>query len=96
LVTIPPRPSSADCTAIVRLEQRTSLEQPDPKPLRRCTLPLTAPAVVDRVVTDIAAVGVTPEVFLLREYVPRWTVGMIQATTDAPLRVADDVQEMAL
>ena len=68
----------------------------DPKLVRRCTLPLTAPAVVDRIVTDVAVVDVTPQGFLLREYVPGWTVEAIQAITDAPLRVAEDVREMAL
>ena len=68
----------------------------DPKLVRRCTLPLTAPGVVDRVITDVAVVDVTPEGFLLREYVPGWTVEDIQSITHAPLRVAEDLQEMAL
>ena len=46
----------------------------DPRPVRRCTLPLTAPSVVNRIVSDVAIVAVTREGFLLREYVPGWTV----------------------
>jgi 3-oxoacid CoA-transferase subunit B len=68
----------------------------DPKLVRRCTLPLTAPAVVDRVVTDVGVFDVTPDGFVLREYAPGWTVEDIQAITDAPLRVAEDLREMAL
>jgi 3-oxoacid CoA-transferase B subunit len=68
----------------------------DPKLVRRCALPLTAPGVVDRVITDVGVFDVTAEGFVLREYVPGWSVEAIQAITDAPLRVGEDVREMVL
>ncbi len=67
-----------------------------PKIVQRVTLPLTAPRAVDRVVTDIAVIDVTPAGLLLREYVPGWTPEEIQALTAAPLRIADDLQPMTL
>ena len=67
-----------------------------PKLVEECTLPLTGKACVDRVITDLAVVDVTPTGFLLRETAPGVSVADVVTATGAPLGVADDVREMAV
>ena len=62
-----------------------------PKLLARCTYPLTAAAVVDRIYTDLAVVDVVPAGLLVREMVPGLTREQLQARTGATLRFADDL-----
>ena len=66
-----------------------------PKLLARCTYPLTAAAVVDRIYTDLAVVDVVPEGLLVREMVAGLGRDELQARTGAPLRFADDVAVLA-
>jgi 3-oxoacid CoA-transferase subunit B len=54
-----------------------------PKLVERCTLPLTGRAVVDRVITDLAVLDVTPAGFALRELAPGVTVAQVRAATGA-------------
>ena len=61
------------------------------KLLERCTYPLTAAAVVDRVYTDLAVLDVTPGGFLVRELVAGMAPEQLQAVTGAQLRFAADV-----
>jgi 3-oxoacid CoA-transferase subunit B len=67
-----------------------------PKIVRQCSEPLTAPACVDLIVTDIAVIEVTPEGLLLREVIPGWTAEEVQALTEPRLTVAADLKEMEL
>jgi acyl CoA:acetate/3-ketoacid CoA transferase beta subunit len=67
-----------------------------PKILTRCTLPLTAPHCVSRVVTDIAVMDIEDGRILLRAHAPGWDADQIQAVTEAPLVIADDLHEIAL
>jgi 3-oxoadipate CoA-transferase, beta subunit len=68
----------------------------EPKVLQRCTYPLTAAGVVDRVYTDLAVLDVTPEGLLVRELVDGLTRDGLQELTGAPLRFAEDLQVLAV
>ena len=56
--------------------------------VERCTLPLTATAVVDTVVTDIAVIDFTGDGPTLREVADGWDAESVQAATGFALRVA--------
>ncbi|MCZ2847841.1 3-oxoacid CoA-transferase subunit B [Modestobacter sp. VKM Ac-2978] len=65
-----------------------------PKLLPRCTYPLTAARVVDRVYTDLAVLDVGPDGFVVREMAPGLTRAELQSVTAARLTFADDVVEL--
>jgi 3-oxoacid CoA-transferase subunit B len=57
----------------------------DLKILKACTLPLTGLAVVDRIITDLAVMDVTPQGLKLVEMAPGLTREQVQAKTEATL-----------
>ncbi len=59
------------------------------KLLRACKLPLTAERCVDRIITDMAVVDVTPAGFALRELAEGVSLEDVMAATDAPLALPD-------
>ncbi|MFH8607089.1 CoA transferase subunit B [Streptomyces sp. NPDC018029] len=58
-----------------------------PKLVEKCTLPLTGRGVVQRVITDLAVLDVTPDGFELVELAPDVTVQDVEAATAAKLTV---------
>ena len=79
---------------IVAMEQVT--REGASRLMERCTYPLTAPACVDLVVTNLAVIAVEAGGFVLREVAPGVTVEQVVAATGAPLAIAPDVHEMVL
>jgi acetate CoA/acetoacetate CoA-transferase beta subunit len=80
---------------VIALTTHTTKEG-EPKIVRECTQPLTAPRCVDQIITDIAVMEVTAEGLVLREVVPGWTAEEVQALTEARLIVPPDLKEMTL
>jgi 3-oxoacid CoA-transferase subunit B len=62
--------------------------------LERCTLPLTGRRVVNRIITNLAVMDVTPEGLLLLEHAPGETVDDIRALTGADLIVSSGLSEI--
>lgn len=62
-----------------------------PKLVERCSLPLTGRGVVQRVVTDLAVVDVTPAGFVLSELAPGVSVAEVRAATGAELAVRPEL-----
>jgi 3-oxoadipate CoA-transferase, beta subunit len=58
------------------------------KLVRKCSYPLTAPAAVDRIYTNLAVIDVGPDGFAVIDMVPGLTLAQLQQATDAPLRPA--------
>ena len=59
------------------------------KILKKCTLPLTGMKVVNRIVTELAVIDVTPKGLVLREIANDTTLDAVLAATGARLTVAE-------
>lgn len=67
-----------------------------PKILRHCSYPLTAPACVALIVTDIAVIEVTGQGLVLQELAPGWTLPEVQALTEPRLIASPELKPMEL
>ena len=66
-----------------------------PKLLRSCTLPLTGKAVVDRVITDLCVLDVTPAGFVVVEVAPGVTREQIERSTGAAVSFSEEKEDRA-
>ena len=64
----------------------------DLKILKRCTLPLTAAKCVDRIITEMGVMDITPRGIVLREICRRFTIEEIQEKTEASLIVDPELK----
>ena len=83
----------AACAKRVFIAMEHTTRDGSPRLLRKCNLPVTAPAAVKLLATDLGLFEITPVGFLLREYAPGWSLEDIQLLTEATLTVADDAKE---
>ena len=83
------------CRKLIVMMLHTTKEG-EPRIVKQCSFPLTALGCVDRIFTDIAVIDVTPEGLVLREIAPEWTPGEVQASTDAPLIISENLMEIEL
>ena len=83
----------AACAKRVFIAMEHCTRDGQPRMLRRCALPITAPGAVTLVATDLGLFRVTPQGFELREPAPGWTPEEIQALTAATLIIPEDLQE---
>ena len=67
-----------------------------PRIRRRCEYPLTARAVVDLIVTDLAVIEVRPDGLLLTEVAPGVDPAFVEARTEPALRRSPNLREMEL
>ncbi|TCB36317.1 CoA transferase subunit B [Acinetobacter sp. ANC 4910] len=63
-----------------------------PKIVEQCTLPLTGQSVVNRIISDLGVMDITPEGVKLIELAKDVSLEQIQAVTGVPL-IVDNVQE---
>jgi len=65
-----------------------------PKILKKCALPLTASRAVDRIITNLAVIDVTPKGLVLKEIAPGVTPDEVQAVTEPVLIHDPEPKEM--
>ncbi len=61
---------------------------------KKCTLPLTGVNCIDKIVSDLGVIDVTPEGFVLREFAPDLSPEEVVRSTEGRIRIADDIRPM--
>jgi 3-oxoacid CoA-transferase B subunit len=86
----------AACARRVFILMEHTTRENAPRLLQRCTLALTALGAVKRVFTDLGVFEPAGDGFRLCEIAPGWAPDEVQALTDAPLLVSDELRELQL
>lgn len=63
-----------------------------PKIVSSCSLPLTGRAVVDRIITDLCVIDVTPDGLRLVELAPKVSANEVIQATEPPLTIAEHLR----
>jgi 3-oxoadipate CoA-transferase beta subunit len=79
----------------VRVIMEHSSRKGAPRILKACSYPLTAPACVKRIYTNLAVIDVTEQGLLVLEMVPGMTLERLQALTEPKLQLADGCRTLA-
>ena len=77
---------------IITMEHTTKTGAP--KILKRCTLPITGLRVIDRIITELAVISVTPQGLRLDELAPGVSIEAVRSLTE-PVLITDSVKPMA-
>ena len=83
----------AACAKRVFIAMEHTTREGEPRLLKRCKLPITAPGVVKMLVTDLGLFGITPEGFELLESAPGWNPEEIQELTEATINISPNLKE---
>jgi 3-oxoacid CoA-transferase B subunit len=86
----------AACAQRIYIMMEHTTRDGSPRLLNRCRLPVTAPAVVKLVMTDLGLFEPTGDGFRMLEVAPGFTLEEVQAVTEAPLSAAPDLREVQL
>ena len=83
----------AACAKRVFIAMEHTTREGEPRLLKRCKLPITAPGVVKMLVTDLGLFAITSDGFELVENAPGWNPEEIQELTEAKIHVSPDLKE---
>ncbi|MDP2327110.1 MAG: CoA-transferase [Dehalococcoidia bacterium] len=86
----------AACSKQIFLALEHTTRDGEPRLVKKCALPVTAPAGVTLVVTNIAVVSVRDGKFILEEHAPGYSAEDIQAVTGAPLEISPDFRQVSV
>lgn len=96
--SFPPGVGGAMDLAVGAKEIRVIMEHTDkkgnPRILKRCTLPLTAPGCVKRIYTNLAVIDVTPQGLFVLEMVEGMTLEKLQSLTEPKLQLTNSWQAL--
>jgi 3-oxoacid CoA-transferase subunit B len=76
---------------VIALMEHSS-KKGEPKIVAECTLPLTGTRVINRIITDLGVIDITPTGLELIEVAPDVTPEQVVAATGAPLRVSPNLK----
>ncbi len=83
----------AACAQRVFIAMEHTTREGEPRLLKSCKLPITAPGVVKMLVTDLGLFGITPDGFELLEHAPSWNPEEIQEQTEAKIKISPNLKE---
>ena len=83
----------AACAQRVFIAMEHTTREGEPRLLKRCKLPITAPGVVKMLVTDLGLFAISPDGFELVENAPGWNPEDIQELTEAKVHVSPNLKE---